>query len=140
MTDKNEFDNDYCQALIFAGAEVLAFKTFGSYQGDWIAKIKLNGEILWIHDYYGSCSGCDAFQSEVDIEWHQHEDGKTVWGIDGFKEDCEACQKMKTQYADFGKKYFEDTVSYEKLLENVGKNIEWDYEAQEMVDWVKNNK
>jgi hypothetical protein len=47
---------------------------------------------------------------------------------------------MKAQYADFGKKYFEDAVPYEKLLEDVGKNIEWDYDAQEMIDWVKKNK
>lgn len=29
--------------LEIAGAEVLAYETFGSYQGDWLAKVNYNG-------------------------------------------------------------------------------------------------
>ncbi len=49
----------YRQALEAAGATVLDFECFGSYQGVWIACLS-NG---WIIDYYGSCTGCDAFEA-----------------------------------------------------------------------------
>ena len=48
----------YCQALEAAGAKILQFKSFGSYQGDWWAKVEYNGEIGWVAGSYGSCSGC----------------------------------------------------------------------------------
>jgi hypothetical protein len=54
----------YQNAMEAAGAEVLAYKEFGSYQGDWWAKVKFNDQVVWIHGSYGSCSGCDAFQGE----------------------------------------------------------------------------
>ena len=55
----------YQAAIYAAGADILAFEEFGSYQGEWIAEIKLpNGEVFFVSGCYGSCSGCDAFQAE----------------------------------------------------------------------------
>ena len=54
----------YQEALEAAGATVHAFEFFGSYQGDWWAKVTYNGETGWVHGSYGSCSGCDAFEAE----------------------------------------------------------------------------
>lgn len=44
----------YREALEVAGATVVAFEEFGSYQGDWIAKVEYKGNIGWIKDYFGS--------------------------------------------------------------------------------------
>jgi len=57
----------YFEALEAAGAQVLASQTFGSYQGDWFAKVNYNGSTAWVHGCYGSCSGCDAFCAEFDF-------------------------------------------------------------------------
>lgn len=51
----------YRQALEAAGAEIEEYKEFGSYQGTWFA-VLTNGNI--VEGAYGSCSGCDAFESE----------------------------------------------------------------------------
>lgn len=53
----------YESALKAAGAKVKIFKEFGSYQGTWIAILE-DGQA--IEGSYGSCSGCDSFQSEFD--------------------------------------------------------------------------
>lgn len=56
----------YQEALEAAGAEVILFQEFGSYQGTWLAKVNYHGETGWIEGSYGSCSGCDAFEAEFD--------------------------------------------------------------------------
>ena len=60
----------YQEALEAAGARVEAFASFGSYQGDWVAKI---GHDRYIMGAYGSCSGCDAFEAE--FGWGGDEEG-----------------------------------------------------------------
>lgn len=43
--------------------EVIYYRQFGSYEGDWIALAK-NKEFYFIYkDYYGSCSGCDSLEA-----------------------------------------------------------------------------
>ena len=54
----------YSSALHAAGCEVLEYEHTGSYQGDWYALVKLNGEIGVVTGSYGSCSYCDAFEAE----------------------------------------------------------------------------
>jgi len=44
----------YQIALEAAGAKILAFKEFGSYQGDWWAKVTYKNEMGWIKGCYGS--------------------------------------------------------------------------------------
>lgn len=58
------YDYGYEGALQAAGCEVLDFKEFGSYQGEWLACVKINGDIGVVEGWYGSCSGCDAFEAE----------------------------------------------------------------------------
>lgn len=36
----------------------------GSYQGEMVFVIELNGYLWLAHDWYGSCSGCDYFLSD----------------------------------------------------------------------------
>jgi hypothetical protein len=54
----------YQAALEAAGAEVEEFKEFGSYQGDWWARVSFGGRRGWVTGSYSSYSGCDAFEAE----------------------------------------------------------------------------
>ena len=75
----------YLAALEAAGAHVEAFVEFGSYQGEWVAKI---GHDRYIIGSYGSCSGCDTFEAE--------------FGWDGDEKD-----DYQQRLADFGKTYLD---------------------------------
>lgn len=98
----------YESALEAAGATVHEFKEFGSYQGDWWAKVTHNGQTGWVQGSYGSCSGCDAFQAEFDYGNDQCSDHKYVWDA---PKDCEACTALKNdkqaKLARFGEGYLD---------------------------------
>jgi len=110
-------DVTYSTALEKAGAEVLAYGEFGSYQGDWLAKVRYQGREFWIHDYYGSCSGCDALQADMGYENPTNEALVT-----------------------FGRRYLEEEpLSYEQALGIASQNYHWDSDAEQMIDFVKAN-
>lgn len=117
MSDKNS----YHWVLEEAGATVHAFQDFGSYQGDWLAKVTYNGKTGWIKDCYGSCSGCDAFESEsgwkdrTKKEWHEFA-------------------------VDFAKEYLDDIITFDEVMAYAKKNISWDVDAKNMVEWLEDNK
>lgn len=126
----------YENALKAAGAEILEFEQFGSYQGDWWAKVRYKEKLGWVHGSYGSCSGCDAFYAEFKYEEdfcgdhaYQSEDG------------CPACQEAKKKHderlADFGRGYLDDMLDQEKAEEEAARYLDWDSEAQLMLDWLR---
>ena len=45
------------------GEKLILFQEFGSYQGEWLMVTRNDEEYLIYKDYYGSCSGCDAYQA-----------------------------------------------------------------------------
>ena len=51
-----------------AGAKVLEFKKFGSYQGDWLAFVEYKGQKGIVQGSYGSCSECDTFAAYSDYD------------------------------------------------------------------------
>ena len=104
----------YREALEAAGAEVLEFAEFGSYQGDWWAKVKVNDEVGFIHGYYGSCSGCDAFEAEF-----------------GF--DDPTPEKLVA----FGKEYLDEVLSFDQAIARASSDLEWDLDAKEAMDFIK---
>jgi hypothetical protein len=115
----------YCEAMEAAGAKVLAYESFGSYQGEWYAKVEYNGEVGWVQGSFGSCSYCDAFDSEF-----------------GF--DAEDAPDYQERLADFGRTYL-DTIlpqqKQEELLDNVVEADHWYYEDyQETLRFVKENR
>lgn len=133
----------YREAIEAAGAKVLAYEEFGSYQGDWLAKIKVGGEVKFVRDYYGSCSVCDAFQA--DFGFQPHKCGKDeyydpFYDDDGFREGCGKCQELKKQLAEFGKEYVDSAMSFDECMKVVSENLEWDMDAKEMVDWLTANR
>ena len=116
--DLRDGKSGYQWCLEMAGARVIAYEEFGSYQGDWLAKVEYKGKVGWIHDYYGSCSGCDAFQAETGYEYRT----KKQW--------IQFCKQ-------FAKEYLEDMKTYQEVLKEVSGDMSWDLDGRDMVDWLK---
>jgi len=110
--------NGYHESLVAAGAVVLEFEEFGSYQGDWLAVVDYNGERGLVWGRYGSCDHCDAFQGEFD------------WDADGAPDYSE-------RLAVFGKDYLEDLHTSRELREHFEKDAEWDGEAQDVLEFLR---
>lgn len=53
----------YREMLEAEEVEILAWETFGSYQGDYAIVLKRNDMLGFLVIGYGSCSGCDALES-----------------------------------------------------------------------------
>ena len=105
----------YQEALEAAGVEVEVFEEFGSYQGEWVAKV---GEDKWVLGSYGSCSGCDAFESEFD--WDSDKD-----------------PEYQTKLASFGQSYLDSFYTTKELIEYFDRNSEWDSDSQGAVEFIK---
>lgn len=128
----------YENALTAAGATVHAFESFGSYQGDWWAKVTLpDGRHGWIHGSFGSCSGCDAFEAEFgyDDEYcddHWREIDRAV---------CPACQTKQAAHqvklAAFGAEYLDGLLPQEDAEKQAAENLEWDSDAGTMLAFLK---
>lgn len=108
----------YAKSIEAAGAKVLDYEQFGSYQGDWWALVEYNGRKGFVGGSYGSCSGCDAFEAE--FSWND-----------------EDRPDYQDRLRDFGKSYLDPLYSYEEALKSASENISWDHEATEMVNWIK---
>jgi hypothetical protein len=133
----------YQESLEAAGAVVHAFQNFGSYQGEWFAKVTYNDETGWINGNFGSCSGCDAFEAEFGwgkgdrCDDHEHD----------YTEEYKTCSKckesesvFKAKLADFGKTYLDGLMTQEQAEKQASQHIEWDIDAQEMLKFVQDNK
>lgn len=110
----------YEEALRAAGCEVIEFEEFGSYQGEWLALVEIDGERGVVEGCYGSCSGCDSFQAE--FGWNDDE-------RDDYQE----------RLADFGRGYL-PALPFEHYIKQFEEKCasEWaDSEDQEMLDTVK---
>jgi hypothetical protein len=117
----------YQEAMEAAGAKVLAYESFGSYQGEWFAKVDYNGDVGWVAGSFGSCSYCDAFEGE--FGWNDHES-----------------PDYEQRLADFGRTYLDTILPQEKqeeLLQSAldGREGHWYYEDVEATyDFVKGNR
>lgn len=139
-----------------AGAKVIAFEEFGSYQGDWLAFVEYKGEKGIVHGAYGSCSGCDAFQSQFDYntsrptirgdKFYRNED---TWDEDSEcteEEYNEAVKVYEQRLADFGKQYLESEGKpdlygkeyYEQKLLKLDSEDWFDGETKEYCQWAIN--
>jgi hypothetical protein len=59
------FDGEGYTIIAWAnGEKVMGFRQFGSYQGEWLMLTKGEKEYFVYKDWYGSCSGCDAYEGE----------------------------------------------------------------------------
>lgn len=128
----------YREAMEQAGATIHEFAEFGSYQGEWYALVTWNGEKGWVNGSYGSCSGCDAFESEFGYE--DDDDGCDEHRYHK-RADCSACvehgEKFRKHLAEFGKSYLETLLTQEQAEANAAKAAEWSMEDKEALDWLR---
>jgi len=59
---------DYDIVALARGQEVLFYRSFGSWQGEWLILARDNENYYVYKGYYGSCRGCDDIQSEFDCD------------------------------------------------------------------------
>lgn len=68
----------YKSALEAAGCVVHAFENFGSYQGEWLAKVTktVAGQEYtgYVHDWYGSCTMCDSYEAEFGYSYDDEDE------------------------------------------------------------------
>jgi len=131
----------YKESLELAGAVVHDYQEFGSYQGDWWAYVTYEGVKGWVHDYFGSCCGCDAFQGEFGYDLnHYHGDKYMDADYDDLDLSCPQCQAIKQKMIDFGKKYLENILNQDQAEEDAGENLSWDMDATDMLNFVKSKR
>jgi hypothetical protein len=127
----------YEKALEAAGAKVLAFEQFGSYQGDWWALVETDDHIGWVHDYFGSCSHCDAFESDFGYG-AVFEVGEHMWDRNGSRVATEAdVAPWREKLRAFGAAYLENILTQQEAEKLAAENIEWDGNAAEMLAFIK---
>jgi len=138
----------YQLALEKAGANVLDFQEFGSYQGTWLAFVEYNGEKGIVECSYGSCSGCDAFQAEFDYcdtpeisDGKFYKSGRTWDEEDECNEDeyKKALENYDQRLIEFGKQYLEplyDKAHYELMLSKLETDDWFDSETKEYCEWA----
>jgi len=143
----------YAHALRTAGAEVIDFKETGCYQGTWGAIVDFNGQRSLVTGYYGSCSHCDAYQSQFDRyssdeSVFDEETGKYYanwWKEQEIsQEEYDADQEQYRQdLIEFAMSYLrnphtkEDILNKIKHYDSLG-DEEWsfDTEERELYDWA----
>lgn len=138
----------YQLALEKAGAKVLDFQEFGSYQGTWLAFVEYNGEKGIVEGSYGSCSSCDAFQAEFNYcGTPEISDGKFYKSGRTWDEDDEcteeeykaALEAYDQRLVEFGKQYLEplyDKAHYELMLSKLETDNWFDFETKEYCEWA----
>ena len=132
----------YQKAMEMAGATVHEFEQFGSYQGEWFAKVTYKGKEGWVSGSYGSCSGCDAFEGEFGYVYHDCTHGEyysPLYDDKGFAEDCQRCRELKDELVTFGEGYLDGIMSQEDAIKDASRNLDWDMDADKIVEFVKSN-
>lgn len=129
----------YQQAMEAAGARILAFEQFGSYQGEWYALVDFDGQRGWVNGSYGSCSGCDAFESE--FGWVEPGTvGDEIWDGTDYRPATEAdVAGYRRRLADFGRQYLAHPLTQEEAEAHAAADIEWDSAAESMLAFVKSH-
>lgn len=130
----------YKAALEVCGAKILEYKEFGSYQGDWYAILIYNEKTLLIGGGYGSCSGCDSFQSDFSGD-NVIQSYEEAFPEELKAEDYDVGYKLD-DLKKFGLKYLNDPLNIEDIIKEKTNDLVWDNEAQEIINWIntiKNN-
>jgi len=108
----------YQSALIAAGARVIAFQEFGSWQGEWYALVEYRGEQGWVQGSFGSCSECDSFEAE--FGWDAEQEGD-----------------YQSRLASFGESYLGGLQTTEQVLSQLAETSSWDSEAEDAIFWIR---
>jgi hypothetical protein len=106
----------YIEALNAAGGDVVESEFFGSYQGEWVARLA-DGRVIVAS--FGSCGWCDSFNVE--------------FGYDDPDE-----QKL----ADFGREYLEGaytvgSAEWDRLLADYRERAPWGYDDAAVLSYLE---
>lgn len=119
----------YQGCLEAAGAVVHDFEYFGDYQGTWLAYVTYGGKQGIVSGFYGSCSGCDAFEAEFS---YAYDDDAT---------------ELADRYALFGESYLGTEtdsslapIDYYLDLFNKQADVWHDSETADIVLWLEGLK
>jgi hypothetical protein len=135
----------YQQAITAAGAKVLDTLYAGSYQGTWGSIVEFEGKKGLVTGAFGSCSHCDAFQSEFDDwMWHmpREREGKYFddYGDEITKEQYDQeHQAYQNRLVEFGMSYLkviQDKWDVENQLKNRPEDEWWDDEMGQLLRWA----
>lgn len=111
--------SSYQESLVAAGARVIEFGEFGDWQGTWLALVEYQGQRGWVQGYFGSCTGCDAFQAAFD------------WDSDF------VCEDVQQRLAQFGRNYLNDLQTTEEVLREYDRDSVWDSDSEQAASWVR---
>jgi hypothetical protein len=136
----------YREALEAAGAKVTAYESFGSWQGDWLARVTYEGRDGIIAGSYGSCSYCDAFDAEFGLsydEWCEDHDGEpAVASCEGCVRAARAAVTKNMRLVRFGRSYLDSIMTPDELARYVARiteEAEWDTDAPAILTWLREN-
>lgn len=137
----------YAQALEVCGASVYEHKRFGSYQGDWIAYVKFNDSKFFVHGTFGSCSVCDHFESEMShSKWDVYSIAEAlngedtyIWWEESSPRPLTETEKteLRGEVRTIGQRYLDDPLTYEQMIEQASRYIDWDADAEAMVEFIE---
>lgn len=109
----------------------VAYVTFGSYQGEWVAALDTGDFIELWKGYYGSCSGCDFIEGAIDYKTKEIDDYKAQ---EYFKENRPFIQIPKNLIKDMTLEQFKEIFPA-----NIRNDI-YDYDENEMFNAIKDVK
>lgn len=122
----------YIEAIEAAGATVHESEYFGSYQGEVLADITYEGTRGILAFGYGSCGGCDSFESFVGYGDREACDEHSYDAQD----DCPACLQAKVRWQEDLAGFGRDMLNGLMLGDEVAKyradlveQCEWDGDA-----------
>jgi hypothetical protein len=137
----------YSEAMEAAGAKVIEFKEFGSYQGDWWALVEWREDRGWVNGSYGSCSGCDAFEGEFSGTYDECEEHRWEWPKPESCSSCdEAVEDRKRRLAEFGGTYLTGGLMTQDEAEKQSLEYDWDSDSHEktkegeMTEFIKSHR
>ena len=108
----------YREALEAAGARVIAFESFGDWQGSWVALVEYRGERGWVQGAFGSCSHCDSFEAE-------------------FGWDAEEQEDYQERLASFGESYLGGLQTTEAVVASFDEQSDWDTDSEQAASWIR---
>jgi hypothetical protein len=115
LTDKAPSHNRYDIVALCRGHEVLYYREFGGYEGEWLMISFCTDEYYIWKGYYGSCSGCDSYEAGLSSE-------STV-------EQALAFAKEYLPFIEVPKKTMVNLVKNETVQQILPANIRGDFEG-----------
>jgi hypothetical protein len=105
----------YEKAMEAAGATVHRSEFYGSYDGVWMMHVTHpDGRTGFLIDYYGSCSGCDAYEGTFGWEY----------------------EETPEKLAEFAKPYLDELLTKEQALAKCAES-DWDEDYAKMAKDIR---